>query len=147
MSSLLVFNSFSQMLEALPEEESCRTFLESIRWNGVPSCPHCGTVDASHYRLKVKGEFKGMYKCKACKERFTITVGTMFEGSHIPLRKWFIAMYIFSSHKKGISSHQLARDLGITQKSAWFMVSRMRHAFGMEQETKLDGVIQADETF
>lgn len=142
------FNSFAKMLEALPDDNSCREYLEQIRWNGVPTCPHCGTVDENHYRLKVKGEFKGMYKCKGCKERFTITVGTMFEGSHIGLRKWFIAMYIFSSHKKGISSHQLASDLGITQKSAWFMVSRMRHAFGFNADgSKLDGVIQADETF
>lgn len=141
------FNSFSQMLTSLPDDNACREYLEEVRWNGAPACHHCGSVSESHYKLKTKGEFKGMYKCRDCKQRFTATLGTMFEGSHISLRKWFIAMYIFSSHKKGISSHQLANDLGITQKSAWFMVSRMRHAFGFNNDKKMDGVIQADETF
>lgn len=136
------------MLKVLPDDESCRKYLELIRWNGVPSCPHCDTVNEAHYKLKTKGEFKGLYKCKDCKQRFTVTVGTMFEGSHISLRKWFIAMYIFSSHKKGISSHQLANDLGITQKSAWFMLGRIRLAFGVKDiSKKIDGIVQTDETF
>ena len=141
------FDSFAQMLTSLPDDNACREYLEKVRWNDTPTCYQCGSVNESHYKLKTNGEFKGMYKCRDCKQRFTATLGTMFEGSHISLRKWFIAMYIFSSHKKGISSHQLAKDLGITQKSAWFMVSRMRHAFGITVDKKLDGVIQADETF
>jgi transposase-like protein len=129
LTKLTTFNSFANMLEALPNDEACRKYLEQIRWNGTPTCAHCGTVDSEAYRLKTKGMFKGMYKCKSCQQRFTVTVKTMFEGSHLPLRKWFIAIYIFSSHKKGISSHQLAKDLGITQKSAWFMLGRIREAF------------------
>jgi transposase-like protein len=144
---LLPFNSFAQMLSALPTDESCREYLEAIRWSGAPVCPHCGTANTNHYKLKTKGEFKGLYKCRDCKERFTVTVGTMFEGSHIPIRKWFIALYIFSSHKKGISSHQLASDLGITQKSAWFMLGRMRAAFSIDKPTDLGSVVQADESF
>ena len=124
------FNSFASMLTALPTDTACREYLELRRWNGTPVCPHCGVADAKHYKLNVKGEFKGMYKCKSCKERFTVTLGTMFEGSPISLRKWFIATYIFASHKKGISSHQLARDLGVTQKTAWFMLHRLRFALG-----------------
>jgi transposase-like protein len=147
INQIKTFNSFAQMLQALPDDTSCRQYLEMVRWDSVPTCPHCGTIDANHYRLNVKGEFKGMYKCKSCKERFTVTIGTMFEGSHVSLRKWFIAIYIFSSHKKGISSHQLASDLGITQKSAWFMLSRLRHAFKIDSTDKMDGVVQADETF
>jgi transposase-like protein len=123
------FKSFAAMLTALPTDAACREYLEMKRWNGTPTCPHCGVVDAAHYKLNVKGEFKGMYKCKACKERFTVLLGTMFEGSPIPLRKWFIAAYIFSAHKKGVSSHQLARDLDVTQKTAWFMLHRLRLAF------------------
>ncbi|RFS17646.1 IS1595 family transposase [Emticicia sp. C21] len=135
------------MLTQLPDDESCRKYLELIRWNSKPTCPHCAVIDENSYQLKVKGEFKGLYKCRSCRERFMVTIGTMFEGSHIPLRKWFIALYIFSSHKKGISSHQLANDLGITQKSAWFMLSRMRYVFGIYSGVQFEGVVQADETY
>lgn len=142
------FKSFSEMLKVLPDENACRNYLELILWEGVPVCPHCGCKNDEHYKLKTKGIFKGLYKCKDCRERFTVTVGTIFEGSHIDLRKWFIAVYIFSSHKKGISSHQLARDLGITQKSAWFMLGRIRYAFQVKSlATKMFGVISADESF
>ena len=141
------FTSFAAMLTALPNDAACREYLELKRWNGTPVCPHCGIVDENHYKLKVKGEFKGMYKCKSCKERFTVTVGTMFEGSPIPLRKWFIATYIFASHKKGISSHQLAKDLGVTQKTAWFMLHRLRQSFTDIEPKILTGVVSVDETF
>jgi transposase-like protein len=136
------------MLAALPDETTCREYLEQKIWNGTPVCTHCGVVDANPYKLKTKGVFKSLYKCKSCRERFTITIGTMFEGSHIPLRKWFIAIYIFSLHKKGLSSHQLASDLGITQKSAWFMLSRIRKAFEPKKRgSKIDGAASCDETF
>lgn len=142
------FKSFAQMLEVLNTDEACRMFLENMRWGNEPICPHCGSQNKDHYKLKTKGVFKGQYKCKDCRERFTVTVKTMFEGSHIPLRKWFIAIYIFSSHKKGISSHQLARDLGITQKSAWFVLGRLRHSFDQKAPIKqFTGITEADETF
>jgi transposase-like protein len=143
------FNSFAQMMMTLPDDKACREYLELKRWNGTPVCPHCGVVDANHYRLNVKGEFRGMYKCKSCKQRFTVTLGTMFEGSPISLRKWFIATYIFASHKKGISSHQLARDLGVTQKTAWFMLHRLRMAFTDQHESPLGGegmIVETDTT-
>src|SRR5205814_9912974 len=125
-----------------------RSYLELILWNNEPVCPHCGSKNEKHYQLKKNKTFKGLYKCQDCRERFTVTVGTIFEGSHIDLRKWFIAIYIFSSHKKGISSHQLARDLGVTQKSAWFMLGRIRYAFQVKSlKTKMYGVISADESF
>ncbi len=135
------------MLEVLSDEDTCRKFLEQIRWNGEPVCPHCESKNKEHYELKQKGEFKGLRKCKDCRERFTVKVGTMFHGSPIPLRKWFIAIYIFSSHKKGISSLQLHRDLGVTQKTAWFMLNRIRNTFGCSPSEKLTGTTQADETF
>ena len=141
-------NSFVEMLTSLPNDAACRTYLEQKVWGGIPTCFHCGVQSEKHYSLKTKGVFKGQYKCKDCRERFTVTLGTMFEGSHIPLRKWFIAIYIFSLHKKGVSSHQLASDLGITQKSAWFMLSRIRKAFEpKKKEGKIDGTISCDETF
>lgn len=140
-------NSFVDMLAALPDDKACREYLELKIWNGTPVCSHCGTVDENHYKLKVKGEFKGMYKCKHCRERFTVTIGTMFEGSHIGLRKWFIAIYIFSLHKKGVSSHQLASDLGITQKSAWFLLHRIRQAFSQDKGNTLSNIVEIDETF
>jgi transposase-like protein len=143
----LSFKNFSDLLQVIPTDNEARMFLEELRWCGTPVCPHCGTQNPEHYKLKVKGEFKGLYKCKDCKERFTVTVGTMFEGSHIGLRKWFIAMYIFSSHKKGISSLQLGRDLGITQKPAWFMLSIIRNSFKPQGQSKLSGTVQCDESF
>ena len=141
------FKSFAQMLEVLNTETKCREFLENLRWNNEPVCPHCGSKNKAHYELKTKGEFKGLHKCKDCRERFTVTVGTMFEGSHIPLRKWFIAVYIFSSHKKGISSLQLHRDLDVTQKTAWFMLGRLRNTFKTKTVDKFTTPTQADETF
>lgn len=141
------FSSFAQMLEILSTENDCREFLEQIRWGKSPICPHCGSQSKEHYELKQKGEFKGLRKCKDCRERFTVKVGTMFHGSPISLRKWFIAIYIFSSHKKGISSLQLHRDLGVTQKTAWFMLQRIRNNFSMNTTEKLTGTVEADETF
>ena len=141
------FKSFAHMLEMLPTDNACREFLEQIRWGGSPVCPHCGVQNKEHYKLKQKGEFNGLYKCKDCRQRFTVTVGTIFEGSHIKLRKWFIAIYIFTSHKKGISSLQLHRDLGITQKTAWFMLGRLRNTFNITPKVQFTGTTQADETF
>jgi len=147
--NIIKFNSFPDMLAALPDDAACRNYLESKIWkNGEPVCPYCG--NHKHYVLKKKGEFKGMYKCAepTCMERYNVLVGTMFEGTHIPLRKWFMAIYIFSLHKKGISSHQLASDLAITQKSAWYLLCRIRNAFKQDVPTdKIDGLFHADETF
>ena len=134
------------MLSILPDDMSCRAYLESIVWGGIPTCPHCGSQTS--YTLKTKGEFRGMYKCKDCQKRYTVTVGTMFEQTHIPLRKWFIAIYIFSMHKKGMSSHQLASDLGITQKAAWFMLGRIRYAFKGNTLKNAEGsIFEIDATY
>src|SRR5665213_478946 len=127
VSKIINFKSLTEMLSALPNDMACREYLEMKIWGGVPTCPHCGSQHS--YTLKTKGVFKGMYKCVDCQQRYTVTVGTMFEGTHIPLNKWFLAIYIFSMHKKGISSHQLASDMGITQKTAWFLLHRIRYAF------------------
>jgi transposase-like protein len=134
------------MLTALPTDMACREYLEGIMWGGVPTCPHCQSKQS--YTLTTKGAFKGMYKCKECQKRYTVTYGTMLEGTHIPLRKWFIAIYIFSLHKKGISSHQLASDLEITQKTAWFMLGRIRLAFdGNTLENAENAIYEIDATY
>lgn len=140
------FKSSYQMLKHLNTEEKCREFLEEMRWHGEPVCPHCGSISKHHYKLTQNGKFKGLYKCKDCRERFTVTIGTMFEGSHVPLDSWFYAISIFLSHKKGISSAQLARDINVTQKTAWFMLQRIRQNF-KDDDATFDDMTQADETY
>ena len=133
------------MLKALPDDTACREYLEAKIWSVGRACPHCGSMES--YTLKTKGVFSGNYKCVDCQKRYNVKDGTMFEGSHIGLHKWFIAIYIFSMHKKGISSHQLASDLGITQKSAWYMLHRIRFAFKSNLYFTSDCVVEIDETF
>jgi len=147
LDTATVFKSILHLADTMQTDNDCREHLEYLRWNNEPICPHCGSQRENHYRLKSKGIFKGLYKCKDCRERFTVTVGTMFESSHIPLRKWFMAIYLFASHKKGISSLQMHRDLAITQKTAWFMLSRIRNTFSMNVEFEFEGIIQVDETY
>jgi transposase-like protein len=121
-------------------------YLESIRWPEGPTCPHCGTVDEKHYRLK--HQTRKLWKCRACRKQFTVTVGTIFEGSHIPLNKWLLAFYLLCSSKKGMSAHQLHRMLGITYKSAWFMAHRIRYAMEQPAFAKLlSGTVEVDETY
>lgn len=135
------FKSFAEMIGKLSTNDSCREYLEKQRWGDYPTCPYCAE-NAKAYKLGVKG----LYKCSFCKERFTVTVGTIFHGSHIPLRQWFIAIWICQAHKKGISSAQLAEDLSITVKSAWFMLHRIRTAMS-ENDQNINGDIEIDETF
>lgn len=128
------------------DEKSCRELLEQKRWNGKPICPHCGTIDERHYKLKREG----YYKCRHCRKMFSVTVGTMFEGSNIPLGKWFYAIDKFLSNKKGISSLQLSRDIGVTQKTAWFMLNRIRYNLNETESylyDKFEGIVQVDETY
>jgi transposase-like protein len=122
------------------------SYLESIRWPNGPVCPHCKESERQPYPLK--SMTRKLYKCAACRKQYTVTVGTIFEGSHIPLNKWLLAFYLLCSSKKGMSAHQLHRMLGVTYKSAWFMAHRIRYA--MEQPPfarALEGVVEADETY
>ena len=143
---MVQFESLLHMIDSLQSEEKCRLHLEHVRWpNGQIVCPHCGSVSKKHYRLTKDGKFEGLHKCKDCRERFTVTVGAMFENSHVPLRKWFLAIYMFLSHKKGISSVQLAKDINVTQKTAWFMLNRIRD--NMKSDSNFDDTTQVDETY
>lgn len=136
----LNFKNLAELTAHFPDDSACREYLELMRWNGSPVCPHCGNDTA--YKFK-NGTY---YKCKNCAKKFTVTVGTIFEDTKIGLRKWFIAIYIFTSHKKGISSVQLAKDLGITQKSAWHLLHRIRFAFGVAEPETLIDTVEVDET-
>ena len=114
------FKSLPQLLDYFKEESTCKEYYQQIRWNGDVACPHCGS-------LKVYTTKRG-FRCgdSECRKDFTVTTGTIFHNSNIPLRLWFAAIFLATTHKKGISSVQLALDLGITQKSAWHVLHRIR---------------------
>ena len=128
--------------------EAAREHLEAIRWPDGPFCPHCGEVERVK-PLKGKSHRPGLHKCYSCKGHFTVTVGTLFERSKIPLNKWFQAVYLLCSSKKGISSHQLHRMLGVTYKTAWFMTHRIREAMQNDSDPLGGGgqVVEVDETY
>ena len=127
--------------------DKARERLEMLRWPNGPVCPHCGTEKG--WPIKTR---KGVYKCGTyqCRKQFTVTVGTVFERSKVPLNKWLMAVYLMCSSKKGISSHQLHRTLGVTQKTAWFMSHRIREAMKDYAGGLLGSngaPVEADETF
>lgn len=140
------YKSFSSMRESLKDERGFREYLEQARWRGTPVCPHCGCISAKHYKLNTNGVFKGLYKCKHCRERFTVTTKTMFDKTHIPLSKWFEAIFIFLTNKSGISSVYIHRHIGVTQKTAWFMLNRIRQNMNKIIKFK-DAIVQIDETY
>lgn len=138
---LTEFNSILELINKFPTESHCIEHLEAIRWNGNVVSP----FDAESKVYKCAGS---KYKCKTTGKYFNVRTATIFEDTKMPLQKWFMALYLFSSHKKGISSHQLARDLNITQKSAWFVLHRLRYAFNHPAfKAQLENVVEADETF
>ncbi|WP_264523121.1 IS1595 family transposase [Flavobacterium sp. N502536] len=142
-----IFKSVHSMGKTLNNFKACREHLEKLRWNGEPICPHCGSQRENHYKIKGRTEEKFRYKCKDCRLPFTVIVGTIFEKSTIPLDKWFIAIFKFLTSKKGISSYQLMREIEVTQKTAWFMLSRIRNSVKMRDDFEFDGITQVDETF
>src|SRR5438105_3375522 len=135
------------------DEDGARAFLESKRWPNGPVCSHCGFQGQS-YRIEPKAGSKtrkGVLKCGACREQFSVTVGTIMEDSHIPLNKWLFAFHLLCSSKKGMSAHQLHRMLGVTYKSAWFMAHRIRYAMTQEPLSSKLGQngkdVECDETY
>lgn len=142
-------------LTTLPKtEDEARALLETIRWGKGcvnAACPHCGTMDP--YRLTAKAGSSrpvrnGVWKCRACRKQFSVTVGTVFEASHVPLVKWWLAIHLLASSKKGISAHQLHRNLRVSYQTAWFMAHRLRYA--MMQGPMLElfkGIVEIDETY
>jgi len=129
-----------ELFAMFPDQETARVYLENNLWPDGPRCPVCGLGERITTR---KG---GFYRCNQCKEDFTVRTGTIFERSHIPLHKWIYAMYLLVTARKGISSLQLSKEIGIRQASAWFMLHRIREACGGDL-TKLQGLIEVDETY
>lgn len=137
------FSSIIQLVNTFNTEQKCIDYLQQLRWvDGIIS-----PFDATSVVYVCKGN---KFKCKNTGKYFNVRTGTMFDDTKMPLQKWFMGIYIVASHKKGISSHQLSRDLGITQKSAWFMLHRIRYTLGMDNDNTNDTndtIVEIDETF
>jgi len=130
-------------------EDAARRHLEATRWPDGPFCPHCGERENVH-RLEGEAHRPGLLYCRSCREQFSVTVGTVFERSHVPLHKWVLATHLLASSKKGMSAHQLHRILGVTYKTAWFMAHRIREAMKDMAPEPMGGEgqsVQADETY
>ena len=132
--------SLIELFNRFPDQESARSYIEAIRWPEGPVCPYCKEAERIHNR---KG---GYYRCNACREDFTVRTGTVMERSHIPLQKWLYAMYMLVTSRKGVSSVELHTKLAITQKSAWFMLHRLREAC-RDKDGPLSGIVEIDETY
>ncbi|MBR0649020.1 IS1595 family transposase [Roseomonas terrae] len=131
------------------DEAAARAHLERLRWPNGPVCPHCGVIGEAT-RLAGEAHRPGLLECRACRRQFSVTVGTVFERSHVPLNKWVLATHLMSASKKGISAHQLHRMLGVTYKTAWFMAHRIREAMTDQNPGPIGGegkVIEADEAY
>lgn len=135
------FKSVVDLLKKFPNEKSCRAYLEHLRWGDSPCCPFCGSTDSYKFPSESR------YRCRDCKQKYSATVGTIFENTKIPLRKWFVAIYLLSAHKKGISSLQLSRDLGVTQKTAWFILHRVREMLKDNDPQLFNSMVEVDETY
>ena len=139
-------NALKTLLEAIryfSDLDVATQHVAATRWPDGPVCPRCGVVDPKHYYLKSRR----LWKCRACKKQFSVKLGTIFEDSPIGLDKWLPAMWFIANCKNGISSYELARNLGVQQKSAWFMLHRIRLAMQQGSVEKLSGEVEADETY
>ncbi|MEZ5016183.1 MAG: IS1595 family transposase [Flavipsychrobacter sp.] len=135
------FKNLQQLLDFFKDEDFCKEWYAQQRWGGNPACPHCGCINPY---VTNRG-----YKCreKTCHKKFSVTVGTIFENSKIGLRTWFAAMFLCTTSKKGVSSIQLSETLGITQKSAWFVLHRIREMLKDNSTDQLTGEVEIDETY
>ena len=135
------FKNLIELQKYFSNEDACWDYLESLRWNGETACPHCGSV--KYYKFKNSRT----YKCKDCKKKFNAKTGSIFENTKIPLSKWFVSIYLATSHKKGISSLQLSKDIGVTQKTAWFILHRIREMLKSKAPYMLNSTVEIDETY
>ena len=135
------FNTILDLLKAFPDEQSCIDHLESLRWiNGNVISPFAPSS-------KVYKCANNRYRCKDTCKYFNVKTSTLFDNSKIELQKWFLAIWLVTSHKKGISSIQLSKDIGVTQKTAWFMLQRIRNCFGFDNDNDLSNEVEVDETY
>lgn len=135
------FKSIIEFQKHFDTDKKCRDYLELYRWNNIPTCPHCKAQNACRFP---NGK---VFKCRDCRKKFTVTIGTVMECSKVPLTKWFLAMYVATNHSKGISSLQLAKYINCCQKTTWFLLHRIRAVTERKGSMKLSGIIQADESF
>ena len=136
------FRSLADLTKTIPNEEAAVAHFTAVRWKNGAFCPFCGSKRIYHFSDKRD------HKCGDCRRRFSIKVGTVMEGTKIEVRKWLMAIWVLTSNKKGVASTQLARDLGVTQKTAWFMLHRLRHAARTRSFNRpLGGTVEVDETF
>lgn len=139
MNDKITVSTF-QLFAMFPDEDSARRYLESRIWANGVKCPECEGQD------RITTRKSGYYRCNVCKLDFTVRTGTIFHRSHVPLHKWLYAMYLLVTARKGISSLQLSKEIGITQKSAWYVLQRLREACGNDL-TVLQGLVEIDETY
>ncbi len=133
-----------QFMAQFPDEQAARKYLEDRRWNETRHCPHCGSVRT----VSVKGEKPMPYRCQDCREHFSVRTGTILAESKVPMHKWLFAIYLMTTARKGISSVQLAKEIGVTQKTAWFMEHRIREAYDNASDGGLLGSeVEIDETY
>lgn len=136
------FESLIDLFRAFPNEDACVKHLRATRWHNGEYCPHCG-----HDKVYPLSK-RRLFKCAQCRINFSIRVGTIFEDSKLPLQKWFAAIWLITNHPKGIASTTLAKDLKVTQKTAWFILHRLRHASRIKTFDKpLSGIVEIDQTF
>ncbi|MGA2869079.1 MAG: IS1595 family transposase [Verrucomicrobiota bacterium] len=145
----------TKLVQAYADEGKARELLESWRWPNGPVCPHC--QNAGEKRIsplkapssRPRGVRKGVYFCGACRQQFTVTVGTVLERSHVPISKWLMALFLLCSSKKSLSANQIHRMIGVTYKTAWFLCHRIRMGMTPDHRTeaKLTGTVEVDETF
>lgn len=134
------FKTLAQFMDAFPDEAACRQYFERMRFAKGDYCPHCKHKEIMRFSDGIR------YRCHKCRKDFTIKTGTLFGESKITMRQWFIAIYLLTTRKKGISSIELAAHVGVTQKTAWFMDMRIRQSF-KQSKGKLLGVVEVDETY
>lgn len=132
--------SLYELSKLYPDEATARTYMETRRWPNGAVCPDCEEAK------RITPRKNGFYRCNACKKDFTVRTGTIFERSHVPLDKWVLAMYMLMTARKGVSSLQLGKEIGVTQKTAWFVLGRIREACGNDPSV-LSGIVEIDETY
>ena len=130
-----------ELIDRYHSEDSCRARLEELRWPDGVECPRCASKNVARM------EDRHQYQCRSCRYQFSVTAGTIFHDSHLPLWKWFLAVYLITESKKGISSNQLKRMLSVTYKTAWYLSHRIRAALNEVDAQLLKGIVEVDETF
>lgn len=134
------FNTILELLQAFPDEQSCIDHLDALRWGG-------NVISPFNSQSKVYKCANNKYRCKETGKYFNVKTSTLFDNTKVKLQKWFLAIWLVTSHKKGISSIQLSKDIGVTQKTAWFMLQRIRNCFGFDNDNNLSNEVEVDETY